>query len=477
MQARSLAFTSLVFAAFGSMSGAAYADVTGAPSRNLNNAGNSGPTVQNQEVTAFTPRTPDPYFQPKGIPLEGPFRFYPSLLVGVSYDDNVFRTPVATSDDYFFTIAPSLDLNYNTSRATVDLFANAGFYEYSRFTTLSNSNYNTGLQGLYQISGAAYISGGAGWALLSEPISSPNTAGFQNEPTQYQDFNAHGEWSYKPNRLGVTIGGTYDAYSFNSATRFPILNPAPPPATLPLPPLFNFDRNNQVAAGYVTVSYDFSPGYSAFITGSYNNDNYTRPDFRTDPVNGILRSSHGFKVDGGVSVLLGDLMQGKVYLGYINQDYNQAHFFLIPGTAGPQRLHNVDGLDFGADLYWYPTELLTVHLGAARNLTNTTLAGASAGDDRGVNLGLQYELTRRIQLLGSFSYDDTFYNGTARPLAFPTPLPNRDDQTWSFDVGGKWLISHYVNATLDYRYTDRSSNTPNVQYTDNTVMLGLNLQI
>jgi hypothetical protein len=465
MKARSLAFTTLVFAAFGSMSGAAYADVTGAPSRNLNNAGNSGPTVQNQEVTAFTPRAPDPYFQPKGIPLEGPFRFYPSLLVGVSYDDNVFRTPAAASDDFFFTIAPSLDLNYNTSRATVDLFANAGFYEYSRLTTVDNSNYNSGVQGLYQISEAAYMSGGAGWALLSEPLSSPNTAGFQAGPTQYQDANAHGEWSYKPNRLGVTIGGTYDAYSFNSA---PVIGGGR---------IFNFDRNNQVAAGYVTVSYDFSPGYSAFVTGSYNDDNYTRPDFRTDPVNGILRSSHGFKVDAGLSVLLGDLAQGKVYLGYINQDYNQSHTFFIPGTAGPQVLHNVDGLDFGADLYWYPTELLTVHLGAARNLVNTTLAGASAGDDRGINLGLQYELTRRIQLTGSFSYDDTFYNGTARPLALPTPLPNRDDQTYSIGVGGKWLISHYVNATLDYRYTDRSSNIANVQYTDNTIMLGLNLQI
>jgi hypothetical protein len=464
MKARSLAFTSLVFGAFGSMSSAAFADATLPSSRNQNTAGSSGPTVQNQEVTAFTARQTDPYFLPKGIPLEGPFRLYPSLLVGVSYDDNVFRTPALSADDFFFTVAPSLDLNYNTSRATVDLFANAGFYEYTKLTTVDNSNYNTGIQGLYQISNAAYMSGGAGWALLSEPLSSPNTAGFQSGPTQYQDANVHGEWSYKPNRLGVTVGGAYDAYSFNSA---PIFGGGR---------LFNFDRNNQVAAGYVTVSYDFSPGYSAFITGSYNNDNYTHTDFRSDPVNGILRSSHGYKVDAGVSMLLGDLVEGKVFLGYISQDYNQAHFFFIPGTVGPQHLHDVDGLDFGADITWYPTELLTVHLGAQRNLVNTTLAGASAGDDSNVSLGLQYELTRLIQLNASFAYDDIFYNGTAKPVAIP-PEPNRDDQTWSFDVGGKWLISHYVNATLDYRYTDRSSNIPSVQYTDNTVMLGLNLQI
>ncbi len=466
MKARSLAFTTLVFAAFGSMSSAAFADATLPSANNQNRAGNAGPTVQNQEVTAFTPRANDPYYLPKGIPLGGPFRLYPSLLAGVSYDDNVFRTPVATQDDFFFTIAPSLDLNYNTSRATVDLFANAGFYEYTKLTTVSNSNYNTGVQGLYQISNAAYVSGGAGWALLSESLSSPNTVGFQAGPTQYQDFNAHGEWSYKPNRLGLTVGGSYDAYSFNSAQRIGGGTP-----------IFNFDRNNQVAVGYATVSYDFSPGYSTFITASYNNDNYTHTDFRTDPVNGILRSSHGFKVDAGVSMLIGDLIQGKAFLGYINQDYNQSHFFFIPGTAGPQHLHDVDGLDFGADITWYPTELLTVHLGAARNLVNTTLAGASAGDDRGVNLGLLYELTRRIQLNAGFAYDDIFYNGTARPLALPTPLPNRDDQTYSINVGGKWLISHYVNATLNYQYTNRTSNIPNVQYTDNLVMLGLNLQI
>jgi hypothetical protein len=464
MKTRSLAFTTLVFAAFGSMSSAALADATVGSARNQNGAGPVGPTVQNQEVTAFTPRAPDPYFEPKGIPLEGPFRLYPSMLAGVSYDDNVFRTPTAKADDFFFTLAPSLDLNYNTSRATVDFFANAGFYEYTRLTTVDNSNYNTGVQGLYQISGASYVSGGAGWALLSEPLSSPNTAGFQSGPTQYQDFNAHGEWSYKPNRLGVTLGGSYDAYSFNSA---PLIGGGH---------IFNFDRNNQVTAGYVTVSYDFSPGYSAFVTGSYNNDSYTRPDFRTDHVNGILRSSHGYKVDAGVSMLLGDLIQGKAFLGYISQDYNQAHFFFIPGTVGPQHLHDVDGLDFGADITWYPTELLTVHLGASRALVNTTLAGASAGDDRGVNLGLQYELTRRISLNANFSYDDTFYNGTARPVAL-IPTPNRDDQSWAIGAGGKWLISHYVNATLNYTHLERTSNIPSVEYSDNTVTLGLNLQI
>ncbi len=102
------------------------------------------------------------------------------------------------------------------------------------------------------------------------------------------------------------------------------------------------------------------------------------------------------------------------------------------------------------------------------------MAGASAGDDKGVNLGLNYELTRRVSLTARASYDDTYYKGTATLV----PLqPNRDDTTVDLGVGAKWLISHYVYATANFDHTDRSSTIHLAGYHDNLVMVGVNLQI
>src|SRR5215469_9565691 len=52
-----------------------------------------GPT--NQENSAVTgQRAEDIYYQPKGIPLEGPggpLRLFPNLYSSLGYDDNVYR--------------------------------------------------------------------------------------------------------------------------------------------------------------------------------------------------------------------------------------------------------------------------------------------------------------------------------------------------------------------------------------------------
>ena len=461
IRARELAFTTLIFAAYGIASSAALADsVQGVqlPDSNNTAVNVSGPTVASQETTAFTTRSIDPYYLPKGIPLGAPWRLFPNLFTSVSFDDNVFRVPTNQQSDFYFTINPTLVLDYDTSRARLDLYADANIYQYAKLTTVNTTNFDFGLQGKYEISSASTLQGGTSYSQLSEPLSSPNTSGFQQGPTQYTLYDVNGQVNYQPNRLGITIGGKFDSYRFLNAK------------LIGGGLLGNKDRDNDDTIGFVQVNYDFSPGYTAFVRAAANTDDYQRVPDRA----GIFRSSHGYNFDAGVNLLLGDLVQGSVYLGYVDQFYNQHHTFTIGVDPTLHTLKDVNGLDFGADLTWYPTELLTVHLSASRTLQNTTLAGASAGDDRGVQLAADYELTRRIHLTGRLAYDDVSYQGTATLIP---PRPNRADQDFDVGIGGKWLISHYVWANLTYDYTDRNSNIPAAGYHDNTVMLGLNLQI
>lgn len=407
-------------------------------------AARSGPSVPDQEVTAVTgPLRLDPYYEPKGIPLGGPFRLFTALSLDGSYDDNVYRTATAKAPDWFFTIAPAMVLDYQTSAARVDLYGQADIYQYAKLTAVNTTNYEVGLQGQYEASRAIQLSGAASYKELSEPLSSPNVVGFQASPTQYTDTSVNGAVSYKPNRFSFVLGFGYDNYDFLNA---PLIGGG----------FFgNADRNNELLRGIVEAGYDFSPGYTTFLRFTYNDNPYERALDRS----GIHRSSHGYQADAGLRLLLGDLIQGEVYTGYVTQDYDQTQ-------ATP--LHDVSGLDFGAKLTWYPTNLMTVTLGASRNIQNTTLAGASAGDDKNVSLSASYSVTRQFTLQATSAYDDVSYKGTS---------PLREDQTYLLGFGGRYLVSHYVSLDLDYRYTNRTSSVPSVAFNDDLVMLGLNLQI
>jgi len=406
-----------------------------------------GPTVwnANQEVSALTPqRGLDPEYMAKGIPL-GVFRLFPDLETSVAYDDNVFRQPNHTKGDFFFTEIPTLILDYETNEAHVDFYADGTFDQYTRLTTVNTKQYDFGTKGTYAITRAASLSGNISYSQLAEALSSSDTVNTQSQPNLYTLFDVSGEFSYKPNRLGFDIGGAHDTYHFFNTPEFGGGT------------LYNQDRNNTIDKGFGQVSYDLSPGYSTYVRATYNNDSFEQKVDRS----GYDRSSHGYQVDGGVNLLLGNLVQGTVYLGYVDQIYS--HNQIPPATSLP----DIDGLDFGANLTWYPTELLTVQLTASRQIVNTTFAGASGGDDRNVNLSATWELTRQVLLNASFGYDDTSFKGTGIEETTPT-----------FGVGMKYIISHYVEAQLSYQYATRDAGVfSGLNYNDNLVSLGLNLQI
>jgi hypothetical protein len=403
-----------------------------------------GPTVyQEREVTALTGPAQDAYYDPKGIPLGGPFRLFPSLKASVAHDDNVYRTPAAQLDDFYFNFVPTVVLDYETSVARLDAYARGDFSQYAELTQVNTTNYDFGLRGTYVASRATSLRGGVSYSEQSEPLSSPNTVGFQLAPTQYSVFNANGAVSYQPNRFTLTAGFSYDSYDYANSD------------LIGGGVLGNKDRNYDTVKGFVDAGYEFSPGYSTFMRFTYNDVSYERFFDRS----GIHRSSDGYQADAGLRFLLGNLAKGEAYIGYVQQDYDQAQ---------PIPLPDISGLDFGADLYWYPTNLMTVHLGASRTFQATTLFGASAGDDRGVDLQLLYSLTRQIDLNARVSYDDVLYKGTS---------PLREDENVRLGLGAKYKVSHYVSLDLGYTYSERTSTSPTLAYTDNLIMLGLNLQI
>ena len=405
-----------------------------------------GPTVwnANQEVSALSgDRTLDPEFQAKGIPM-GVFRLFPTLNTSVSYDDNVFRLPNGGQSDFFFTETPSLLLDYETNDAHVDFYTDGTFDQYTKLTTVDTDQYDVGVKGSYLVTRATQVTGNISYSQLAEALSSADTVASQDAPNVYTLFDVSGQVQYKPNRLALIIGGDRDAYHYFNTSLFGGGE------------LYNGDRSNMISKGFGEVSYDFSPGYAGYLKATYNDDGFEQYYDRS----GYHRASHGYQFDAGVNLLLGELVQGTVYLGYVDQMYDHTQ------QPGLLPLEDISGLDFGADLVWYPTELLTVELKGSRQIVNTTFAGAAGGDDRNVTLSASWEVTRRVYVTANAGYDDTDYNGAGLDETVPT-----------FGVGLKYIISHYVQAQLNYQYSTRNASLTGLNYNDNLVSLGLNLQI
>lgn len=396
-------------------------------------AATPGPT--NQEVSAVTgPRAEDPYYLAKGIPLEGPggpLRLFPNLYSSIGYDDNVYRgngvsTPKVSSA--VFEVDPTLILDYDLERMRLDLYAQSGYQELSQYNLWT---YNGGLEGQYEISHDTQASFNVSDGRFYEPYSSGNTVALSKRPNEYQQFDASGKVGFKPSSIGFSVGGSYDSYLF---TRTPLTGGGNIPFG---------SRDANIEKGWAEASYEFSPGYSFFVKGTYNNDDLFRQ---------TIRSSHGYNADAGLDLLLGDLAQGEVYVGYLDQLYHKPAF------------KNISGLDYGADVTWYPTELLTVRLAGERTLQNTILGTASAGDDKSGKLSADYELLRRLHVQANVGYDDTNYRTV------------REDKAFSAGVGGKFLLSHYAWINVNYEYTNRASTLPIARYVDNFASIGLNLQ-
>lgn len=405
----------------------------------------------NQETTALSAsRTPDPEFVAKGIPLGdgGPFRLYTNLVSSVSYDSNVYRTnpnSAPIKSDIFFTESPTVVLDYATSNLRLDAYADGAFNEYAKLGGVDNTEYDAGLKGTYIISRAAQLSGNLSYSQDAQPLSSPDNTLGQARPTLYGDTDATAQFKYQPNRLGFTIGGSIDQYQYQKQ---PLIGGGRVDLS---------GRNDLIEKLFVEGDYDFSPGYEGFLRVSYDDNSYQR----YLDASGTHRSSTGEQYDAGVKVLLSNLLQGQIYLGYLSDhyDHNQTN-----------ALNDISGLDYGVALTWFPTELLTVHLAGQRAIVDTTLFGASGGDDKNVALNGDYELTRRVHLTANVGYDYTSYNGTTNPT-------NAHVATTTAGVGAKWLISHYVQGTLAYTYSTRDSNVSTFAYHDNLVTVGLNLQI
>jgi hypothetical protein len=382
---------------------------------------------------------PRPDYTAKGLPLGG-FRLYPTLGLAGGYDSNVFFSSKAASDE-FAVISPSIDLQSQWGRDSLSVYGGAQSTFYDKNSSQNFTNWDVGTSGRADVMGASDIRVNVFYDGLSQPLSSPNTPGNASKPTTFDLFHADAAFDTKPNRLGLTVGASYDNYSYQNT---PLVGGGVEN---------NSPANEGILTAYARASYDFSPGYSAFIGGSYNNRNFQDT---YDPF-GYDRDSNGYQAVGGTQFFISHLIQGQVYGGYGGQTFD---------TGVHLKLPNVSYFDYGANINWYVTPLLTIHLDASRSIDDTVLQGASASDDQQVYGGFDYEFLRDVLVQAQVGYLNQKFIGITRTDEVPTA-----------NVGVTWLLNHNFSLSAHYYYNDRTSSVPGIGFSQNVVMLGLKAQL
>lgn len=372
----------------------------------------------------------------KGIPL-GAFRLYPALEVTGSYDDNIYRTQTGTKDDFIVAEIPGFVLQSGWSRHLLELYGSFDGNQYLTHGSEDNNNWSMGGDGRLDIVRSVDLVGGGSYTVLHLARTSPDQPGNAKSPTEFATTQGNAAFEYHPYHFSFTVGGTYTRWDYD------------PTKMIGLPDLSNADRNEDLYTGFVKGSYEFSPGYAAYVQATYNDAVY---DLHTDRT-GLHRNNNGATYVAGLDMLVTDLIKGQVFVGYLSQNYKAP-------------LVNISGFDWGANVDWDASPLWTFHLTASRMLNGTTIALASAEDDESVRVGVDYSLRRNVLLQAHVGYIDSVFNGSSR-----------DDKYTDAGLGAQYMMNEHASLQLNYDFQHRNSTVGGQNFDDSTVSLGLNLHI
>lgn len=382
---------------------------------------------------------PRPEYDAKGIDL-GSFRLKPSFDVGAVYDTNVYRTQTGKKSDVYYDLGFGFSLKNETEKDMVELYGRIDRQQYNVLDKENRTDWNAGIASRLGFWGRSSLESDASYTLTHEPRYSPDDSGGLH-PTEFAILHSGLKFNWNPSAFGFSVGYDVDRFDYHSTKLLGGLQ------------LNNNDRDQIRQKAVATLSYEFGPDYAVFLRGAYDMRNFR---FSSDR-NGYNRDSTGWRAEAGAMFFITNLLKGEIFGGYQDRSFKSTSG--LPYT-------DLHGIDYGASLHWYMTELMTVHMTASRTYNDTTLLGASATDDQKAGLSLDWEILRNLILRPHVDYTNSDFIGL-----------NRTDRILDTGFELRWLVNEYVSLRLAYDFAKRSSNAPGQDFTDHLVSADLHFQL
>lgn len=377
-----------------------------------------------------------PDYEAAGLRL-GSFVAYPAAEILVGYDDNILAEDGNENDDAVFTLAPSLFVESDWARHAISFGADSSSVLFPSESDEQHTDWSVVGNGRLDLLESSNLTASMRFLNLTEDRGNIDAVQVVRKPTEYDQFDVNGTFNHRFNRVSTSLGGSFTRLNFSDSPR------------IGGGTVDQDFRDRDIARGLAQLGYEVLPGHSAFVRVSINNRNYRK----SPPAVPFKRDSFGYEIVTGWSAGISNLVDGEVYLGYLDQNYDSG------------ALRDVDGVSFGLDLNWYATELTTVRGKVSRSVADSTSPGAGGILISRVAIGIDHELMRNVLLNGDLSYESGRFRGTSR-----------EDDRVSAAMGVQYLLNAYGHLDLRYRLENRASNVSNLDFMRNQVSMGVNLQ-
>jgi len=373
--------------------------------------------------------------QQRGIRV-GDFILYPEIQVTEFYDDNIFATKDGKTSDYATVIGPHLFVHSDWEKHYVRMQAH---YDGVRFR--SNQKENTddlwfSGEGRYDFTQDTNVFGGLLAGRLHEDRSSPDDVN-GSEPTIYYERRVYGGGSHQVGKTTLRAGATFEQTRFDDTPTSSGID------------INNSDRDwDHITAG-PSLSYKLNDTFVPYIQALADIRDY-RSQFDDA---GVDRDSAGYHVLAGTEFRVSGALDGKVFSGYQQQNYDDA------------ALKDVGVLMVGGDLRWRLVPSTQINMWVDRSVEETSLTGASAYVYSAFGGSVNHSLTDDLDLIFRASYGVSDFVGAGR-----------EDDDYEVSTTLRYLITENYYVAGDYRLERRVSDVSAANYSRNLVYFRIGAQ-
>jgi hypothetical protein len=379
----------------------------------------------------------------KGI-TAGSFKIKPTLEFATHWNDNIYNRQSQTVGAVITHVKPSVNVESNWSRHSLGLNVSSDIQNYINHSQEDRQIIDVGLNGRLDVLQDSFAYANVHYLDSPEQRGAPDSPINALKPTGSQTLEGEVGYDHAIYRVRLHADNNTAHIKFDDGE-----------TGLGTAILNNQNRSRLVNTSTMRVGYEITPGYEAFVKGSYNFINY---DFKYDQ-RGYQRSSNGYHVTAGVALELTGKLTGDARVGYQQQFYDDTRFATISGMAG------------GMTLKWTPTGLTTVTTDVTRTVNQTTQAGASGFFSTAFTTQVEHKLLRNLILSvnGGFTYNE-YVGGNA-------PNKARTEDVYSAGFNAKYLLNRYLFANAGYKYNNRQvQNVSNSNYEANVFYMDIGSQ-
>ena len=361
---------------------------------------------------------------------------FPSVETGVEATDNVFRATTGPRDDIGYFVAPSMRIESDWVRHSVNFDASSRHVYYFDNPSEDELDLDISADVTIDIRRDTTLELEGAYALDQEGRGDIDVPGAAAERPNEHALEGTATLTRTFNRLEISIEGAVEHNIFEDVD------------LVGGGQQNNSDRNFTEYEGTLRVGYDISPKLQPFVRTGYS----VRRHEQDIDDNGLRRDSDGISVEAGVEIGITSMLTGELAVGYVRRDFDDG------------ALNDIDGVTFDGSLLWRPSEITTVTFTASTEVEETGTGTLSGSIERRLGVAINHELRRNLMVGGSVDY--TLEDFTGGSL---------EEETLFLALGLTYQLNRSVALRLGYSFEDFQSNSGRA-YTENRFLAGWLIQ-